>query len=199
MSTLLAAALPVVLGSLLTVLGTLIAVIVNQRFADRQQKRQVELQRITTEQRLRDEKAARVRHALGKVIEAAHIIEDAVADDYTPGGPAGAERLEGFWSDADARVVEARSELLLETDGEVIVRLYDDRLRKAFVAYTRSLREQKSAEGGKLVDRRRSAVIRATLVLVEQARAYLARVEGEEIPVDEDTPTVVRVLARAKL
>jgi hypothetical protein len=199
MSTLMAAALPVVLGSLLTVLGTLIAVIVNQRFADRQQKRQVELQRITNEQRLRNEKAARVRHALGKVIEAAHIIEDAVAEGMTPGGPAGADRLETFWADADARATEARSELLLEADGETIVDLYDNRLRKAFVSYSRSLREQASSEDEKLVARRRSAVIRATLVLVEQARAYLARVEGEEIPVDDDTPTVVRVLARAKL
>jgi hypothetical protein len=195
----LTAALPVVLGSLLTVLGTLIAVIVNQRFADRQQKRQVELQRITTEQRLRDEKAARVRHALGKVIEAAHIIEDAVAQGQTPGGPAAAERLDGFWSDADARVTEARSELLLEADGGTIVELYDERLRKAFVAYSRSLREHKSGEDDRLVERRRSAVIRTALLLVEQARAYLQRVEGEEIPVDDDTPTVVRVLARAKL
>jgi hypothetical protein len=198
MSVLLAA-LPVALGSLLTVLGTLIAVIVNQRFADRQQKRQVELQRITTEQRLRDEKAARVRHALGKVIEAAHIIEDAVAEDQTPGGPAGAGRLDGFWADADARVAEARSELLLEADGGTIVDLYDERLRKAFVAYSHSLREQKGEVGLKLVERRRSAVIRTTLLLVEQARASLARIEGEEIPVDDDTPTVVRVLARAKI
>lgn len=197
--SILAAALPVALGSLLTVLGTLIAVIVNQRFADRQQSRQVELQRITTEQRLRDEKTARVRHALGKMIEAAHIIEDAVGEGHTPGGPAGAERLEGFWSEADARVTEARSELLLEADGGTIAELYDERLRKAFVAYSRSLREQKGAADTRLVERRRSAVIRATLLLVEQARSYLARVEGEEIPVDDDTPTVVRVLARAKL
>jgi hypothetical protein len=195
----LAAALPVALGSLLTVLGTLIAVIVNQRFADRQQKRQVELQRITTEQRLRDEKTARVRHALGKMMEAAHIIEDAVGEGQTPGGPAATERLDGFWSDADARVVEARSELLLEADGEIIVNLYDERLRKAFVTYSQSLRERTGEAGGKVVERRRSAVIRAALVLVEQARAYLARVEGEEIAVDDDTPTVVRVLARARL
>ena len=195
----LTAALPVVLGSLLTVLGTLIAVIVNQRFADRQQKRQVELQRITTEQRLRDEKAGRVRHALGKVIEAAHIIEDAVEEGQTPGGPAAAERLDGFWADADARVVESRPVLLLEADGEAVFDLYDERLRKAFIAYSDALRQHKPGEDQRLVERRRSAVVRAALLLVEQARAYLARVEGEEIAVDDDTPTVIRVLARAKL
>ena len=196
--SILAAVLPVALGSMLTVLGTLIAVIVNQRFADRQQKRQVELQRITTEQRLRDEKADRVRRALGKLIEAAHVIADAVGGTATPGGPAVAERLEAFWSDADSRVAEARAELLLEADGGPIAQLYDERMRKAFLAYAKALRAAPPG-GDQEVDRRRAAVLRSTHLVIETARAYLARIEGEEIPVDDDSPTVVRVLARAKL
>ena len=197
--TVLVVVLPVVVGSLLTILGTLIAALINQRYADRQQQRQVELQQIATEQRLRDEKAERVRHALGKMIEAAHVIADAVGEEETPGGPAAADRLEAFWADADARVVEARSELLLEADGSVVADLYDDRLRKAFVSYAIALRAQSRNGTDASVERRRAAVLRSSRLLVEAAREYLARIEGEEVPLDGASPTVVRMLARAKL
>jgi hypothetical protein len=198
-SNVLVVVLPVLVGSLLTVLGSLIASLINQRFSDRQQRRQVELQQLATEQRLRDEKAERLRHALGKVIEAAHVIADAVGDQQTPGGPAAADRLETFWSDADQRVVEARSELLLEADGSLVVDLYDKRLRKAFVTYARALRQQKQSDAGAAVSRSRAQVLRASQLLVEAARECLARVEGEELPIEDEAPTVVRMLARAKL
>jgi hypothetical protein len=198
-SNILVLVLPVLVGSLLTVLGTLMASLINQRYGDRQQRRQVELQRLTTEQRLRDEKAERLRRALSKLIEAAHIIEDAVGAEQTPGGPAAADALEGFWATADARVVEARSELLLEADGGATGDLYDGLLRKAFVAYATALRRQKTGRASAEVGRKREAVLSACSLVVQAARQYLARVEGEEIPVAEDASTVVRMLARAKL
>jgi hypothetical protein len=191
--------LPVLVGSLLTVLGSLIASLINQRYSDRSQRRQVELQQLATEQRLRDEKAERLRHALGRLIEAAHVIADAVGESQTPGGPAAAERLESFWADADNRVIEARSELLLEADGGVVADLYDQRLRKAFVTYSQALRRQKADRADPEVSRSRAAVVRTSRMVVEAARECLLRVEGEELPIQDDPPTVVRMLARAKL